>query len=193
MSYVYPFLRDVYIFAPPDTRRRRATRSLSRQKRGGKGVLHARSSIIAMLCTTRVPVSLYAPVGFHRIRCRGPVQKMSYMSVSHDVIDSSPVILQSGSTVPQARHPPRFAFHFIYRSHLTLLHPTPRALPNHTTPHSCHPRHPTPPAPNATRATPSQPAPPHPRHPTTPQLTRRTSPKSTPPTPRARLSRSGAT
>ena len=77
---MYPYLRDVDISMPPETRERLAPQLLILQKHGGTCVLHAQSTIIAMLCTTGVPVGWLALEGMHRIRSRGPVQRMKWMS-----------------------------------------------------------------------------------------------------------------
>ena len=212
MSYVYPWLRDVYISAPPDTRRRLAPQILRLQKHERTGVLHAQSTISAMLCTTGSARRLAGG-------CRVPKFKVSVPCPEYaiDVPDltgrdhllACTLCTPVCTTVPRVRLPPRFAFHVIYGSHPpdttpfhvphpTTLHPTPRhPAPPHprrpTTPYLIRP-HPTTPHPTQAiplRATPPalfQTALPHPRHPIPPSATPRRAtvpalPHHTPPHP----------
>jgi len=190
MSQKYPCLRDVSISVPPESTGRLAPQLLILQTQGETGVLHAQSTIFAMLCTINLPVGWLAHGGFHRIKFRGPVQKMKCMSpLWHEVIMSLPV----HSALPFIRQCHNCAIihasHSISSTALTAPYPTPPCprgsdptrlvpTPSHatspdTTRHEQIPPHPT---------GPGQP-PPHPikspaipRRPTPPQATRATPP-----------------
>ena len=61
---------------PPDTRGRLASELFFLQKHGGTGVFHEKRTDFVMFSTTGMLVGWPAPVSFHKIRPRGPVQKM---------------------------------------------------------------------------------------------------------------------